>query len=36
MITSERAIGGGAPVADLTEEDVLAFLLEEIVELIER
>ena len=36
MITSERAIGGGAPVADLTKEDVLAFLLEEIVELIER
>ena len=36
MITSERAIGGGAPIADLTEEDVLAFLLEGIVELIER
>ena len=36
MISSERVIGGGAPVADLTEEDVLAFLLEEIVELIER
>ena len=36
MITSERAVGGGAPVGDLTEEDVLAFLLEEIVELIER
>jgi hypothetical protein len=36
MITSERAVGSGAPVGDLTEEDVLAFLLEEIVELIER
>lgn len=36
MISSERAIGGGAPIADLTEEDVLAFLLDEIVELVER
>jgi hypothetical protein len=36
MISSERALGGGAPIADLTEEDVLAFLLEEIVELLER
>jgi hypothetical protein len=36
LITAERAIGGGAPIADLTEEDVLAFLLEGIVELIER
>jgi len=36
MITSERPIGGAAPIADLTEEDVLAFLVEEIVELIER
>ena len=36
MITSERALQGGAPVADLTEEDVLAFALEEIVVLIER
>ena len=35
-ISSERAVGGGAPVGDLTEEDVLEFLLEEIVELIER
>jgi hypothetical protein len=35
-ISSERALGGGAPIADLTEEDVLAFLLEEIVELLER
>jgi hypothetical protein len=31
MISAERALAGGAPVADLTEEDVLAFLLEEIV-----
>jgi hypothetical protein len=36
MISSERAIGGGAPVGDLTEEDVLAFLLDEIVQLLER
>jgi hypothetical protein len=36
MITSERALQGGAPVADLTEEDVLTFLLEEIVGLVER
>jgi hypothetical protein len=36
VITSERAIGGGAPIADLTEEDVLTFLLDEIVLLIER
>lgn len=36
MISSERPIGGGAPLAELTEEDVLAFLLEGIVELIER
>lgn len=35
-VTSERAIGGGAPVADLTEEDVLAFLLEEITPFVER
>ena len=35
-ISSERAVGGGAPIADLTEEDVLAFLLEEIIELLER
>lgn len=35
-ISSERAVGGGAPVGDLTEEDVLEFLLEEIVDLIER
>lgn len=36
MISSERAIGGGAPVADLTEEDVLSFLLDEIIDVIER
>ena len=36
LITSERPIGGGAPIADLTEEDVLTFLLDEIVVLIER
>jgi hypothetical protein len=36
MTTSERAIGSGAPIADLTEEDVLTFLLEEITSLIER
>jgi len=36
MVSSERALQGGAPVADLTEEDVLAFLLEEIVGLVGR
>jgi len=36
MTTSERALGSGAPIADLTEEDVLTFLLEEITSLIER
>jgi hypothetical protein len=36
LIRSERAIGGGAPIADLTEEDVLAFLVEEIVGFLER
>jgi hypothetical protein len=36
MVSSERAIGSGAPVADLTEEDVLTFLLEEIVSFVER
>jgi hypothetical protein len=35
-VTSERALQGGAPIADLTEEDVLTFLLEEIVGLVER
>jgi hypothetical protein len=35
-ISSERTVGGGAPVGDLTEEDVLAFVLEEIVLLMER
>ena len=36
MISSERALQGGAPVADLTEEDVLTFVLEEVVGLVER
>jgi hypothetical protein len=36
MISSERALQGGAPIADLTEEDVLTFVLEEIVGLVER
>ena len=36
MVSTERAIGGSAPVADLTEEDVLTFLLEEIVPFVER
>jgi hypothetical protein len=36
ITTSERALGTGAPIADLTEEDVLTFLLEEITSLIER
>jgi hypothetical protein len=36
VVSSERAIAAGAPVADLTEEDVLTFLLEEIVPFVER
>lgn len=36
MVSAERAIGGGAPVADLTEEDVLTFLLDEIVPFVAR
>ena len=36
MISSERAIRDGAAIADLTEEDVLSFLLDEIIGLIER
>jgi hypothetical protein len=36
MVSTERAIGAAAPVADLTEEDVLTFLLEEIVPFVER
>jgi len=36
MVSSERAIKDGASIADLTDEDVLAFLLEEIARLIER
>lgn len=36
MVTSERAIGNGAPIADLTEEDVLTFLIDQVVEVIER
>jgi hypothetical protein len=36
MITSDRPIGEATPIADLTEEDVLAFLIDEIVELLER
>jgi hypothetical protein len=36
LITAERALAGGAPVEALKEEDVLAFLLEEIAAFIER
>jgi len=36
MVSSERPVAGGAPVADLTEEDVLRFLLEEIVPFVDR
>lgn len=36
MTTTERAIRDGVSIADLTEEDVLAFLLEEITALLER
>jgi hypothetical protein len=36
MISSERPIRDGAAIADLTEEDVAAFLLEEVVGLVAR
>jgi hypothetical protein len=36
MTTTERAIRDGVPIPDLTEEDVLSFLLEEITALLER
>lgn len=36
LTATERPIRDGAAIADLTEEDVLAFLLEEIVTLVER
>jgi hypothetical protein len=36
MISTERALQDGAPIADLTEEDVLSFLIEEIAAFIER
>lgn len=36
MISSERPVRDGAAIADLTEEDVLAFLLTEITSLIDR
>jgi hypothetical protein len=36
MITSERPVRDGAAVGDLTEEDVLAFLVSEIVPFVER
>jgi hypothetical protein len=35
-VSSERALKDGALIADLTDEDVLTFLLEEIPRLIER
>jgi hypothetical protein len=35
-VSNERPIGEGKSIADLTEEDVLAYLLEEIVLLVER
>lgn len=36
MVTSERPLRPGAAIADLTDEDVLTFLIAEIVHLIER
>jgi hypothetical protein len=36
MVSAERAIKDSASIAELTDEDVLAFLLEEIARLIER
>lgn len=35
-VTSERTLKDGAAIADLTDEDVLAFLVEEITRLLER
>ncbi len=35
-VSSERTLKDGASIADLTDEDVLAFLLEEITRLVER
>lgn len=35
-VSSERAIRDGTAIGDLTDEDVLAFLLEEITRLVER
>ena len=36
MVSSERALRDGAAIADLTEEDVVEFLLEEVVLLVAR
>ncbi len=36
VVTTERPIREGAAIADLTEEDVLAFLLEAVVPFVER
>jgi hypothetical protein len=36
MVTSERSLRPDAPIAELTDEDVLTFLVAEIVHLIER
>jgi hypothetical protein len=36
IVTSERPLRPGAPIAELTDEDVLTFLIAEIVHLIER
>jgi len=36
MVSSERALKDGTAIADLTDEDVLAFLLAEITRLVER
>jgi len=36
MVTAERPVRDGAAVSDLTEEDVLAFLVREIVPFVER
>ena len=36
VIESEQPLGGGAGVGDLTEEDVLAFVLKELEPFVER
>ncbi len=36
MLSTERSVGEGRPIADLTDEDVIAVLLEELLPFVER